>query len=313
MGNIMYQPSKKIVLHKSIRRLIFESFLRDNYVGIFKKSSRICFIMLMVTLLFSCSGSADRLPSSVPENQTFSIDTAIDASGIFEDSSRMDWIISGRNATTDGPLHYKQVIGNTVFRDFLLTNGGKISENKNFDFVSDNRGRTRYNIENEKVLTYASSEGAHLVGEEEYLLSIAGNWNSRSEYIRCVFSGDDTVIQPAFCNIVTAKSALINVNSAQLSSRGRLRETGTSSIPAALNYRIAVTPDEGSGKGYAEGTVTTEFSGSIMEARDIDDYDSAEPKWNKTAAENSWKDRSEVTGGIKQFQKRFVYTSGLKL
>ncbi len=272
-------------------------------------------VLLMVVILFSLSGgaSADRLPSNVPENQSFSIDTAVDATGIFEDVSRMEWVISGRNATTDGPLHYKQVIGNTVFRDLLLSNGGKISENKNFDFVSDNRGRTRYNLENEKVLTYAGVDGAHLVGEEEYLLSIAGNWNYRSEYIRCVFSGDDRVIQPAFCNVVSAKNALININSAQLSSRGRLRETGTSSIPAALNYRIAVTPDKGSGKGFAEGTVSTEFAGSIMEARDIDDYESVDPKWNKTAAENSWKDRSEVTGGIKQFQKRFVYTSGLKL
>lgn len=279
------------------------------------KRSRVLQVLLifLILLSLSCYVSADRLPGNVPENQSFLIDTAVDATGIFEDTNRMSWVISSRNATTEGPLQYKQVIGDIVFKDTLMTNGGKIRENKNFDFISDNRGRTRYNIENEKVLTFGSTEGAHLVGEEEYTLSIAGNWNYRSDGIRCVFSTDERVNQPAFCNIVSAKSALININSAQLSSRGQIRGVGTSTIPAGLNYRIAVTPDSASATGFAEGTFHTVFAGSIMEARDIDDYGSASPNWNKTAAENSWKDSSEVTGGIKEFQKRLVYKSGLNL
>jgi hypothetical protein len=56
------------------------------------------------------------------------------------------------------------------------------------------------------------------------------------------------------------------------------------------------------------GTVKTVFAGSIMEARDA-----GEETWNKTAAENSWKDSTEVTGGIKNLQKAFSYQSGFFL
>ena len=271
-------------------------------------------VLLAVVLIFilSGTGSADRLSSNVPENQIFSIDTAVDATGMFEDTSDMSWLIVSRNSTTDGRLLYKQSRGDMVFSDRLLSDGGKISDNENYAFTSENQGRTKYNIENEKVLTYASTEGAHLVGEEQYQLSIAGNWNSRSDEIMCVFSTDTLMIQPAFCNIVTAKSALINVNSAKISARGQMRGVGTATIPAGLNYRIGVTPDSSSGSGFAEGTFRTLFAGSIMEARDIDDYNSTNPNWNNTAAENSWKDASEVTGGVKEFQKRFVYKSGFR-
>ena len=272
-------------------------------------------ILLVIVILFLLSGivSADRLPSNVPENQTFSIDTIVDATGMFEDTSDMSWIIASRNSIPDGELLYKQSLGDMVFSDLLISDGGKIRENKNFAFASDNQGRTRYNIENEKVLTYASTEGAHLVGEEQYRLSIAGNWNYGNDDISCVFSTDDLRIQPAFCNIVTAKSALINVNSAKVSARGQMRGVGTSTTPAGLNYRIGVTPDASSGSGLAEGTFRTLFAGSIMEARDIDDDNSTTPNWNKTAAEDSWKDASEVTGGVQKFQKRFIYKSGFRV
>jgi hypothetical protein len=69
-----------------------------------------------------------------------------------------------------------------------------------------------------------------------------------------------------------------------------------------MNYRIAVTPDKTA--GTAEGTVWTEFAGSIMEARDTGVPDGS---WNKTAATNSWKDKTQVSGGIKGLQKTFGY------
>jgi len=47
-----------------------------------------------------------------------------------------------------------------------------------------------------------------------------------------------------------------------------------------------------------------------MEARDLDDYESEETMWNQTAATNSWKDHTEVTGGIKNLQKALTYQSG---
>nr|WP_319540741.1 hypothetical protein [uncultured Methanospirillum sp.] len=38
--------------------------------------------------------SADWLPNQTPENQVFSIDTVIDATGTVDDKSTMNWIIA---------------------------------------------------------------------------------------------------------------------------------------------------------------------------------------------------------------------------
>lgn len=275
---------------------------------------------LIVLLLFGY-GTADRLPPEVLENQIFSIDMNIEATGLLEDSSSLKWEIENKGPIPEGHLGYKQIIASSKFEDTIMTNGGSISENKNFEFDSNSKGRTRYNIENEKILTYSSESGAHLVGEEEFILSIAGNWNGDRDDIRCVFSDDPDESVPAFCNIVSSKSNLINLNTGKISTRGQLRGVGTSTVPSGLNYRIMVTPDENTGTGFAEGTVRTTFVGSIMEARNYDDFETAsyrsEPyyynSWNKTAAINRWKDETEITGGIDTFQKRFTYKSGKRL
>jgi hypothetical protein len=289
------------------------------------KRNAVFLSVLVLLLCFSFSVVlADRLPNQTPENQIFSIDTVIDVTGAVDDKSTLSWVIASPGAIPTGILGASQVIADVTYRDAILTNGGKISENKNFDFNSKNQARGLYNVESQKVLTYASTEGAHLVGEEEYTLSVAGNFASAADQIRCVFAAANSGYLPAFCNIVSAKSSLVNVNSAQVSSKGQIRAVAkTADIPAELNYQIAVTPDANSGSGFAEGTVKTTFAGSIMEARDAGPNNYARapilgiipnpygsPTWNKTSAENTWKDSTEVTGGIKNLQKAFGYQSG---
>jgi hypothetical protein len=272
--------------------------------------------VLVVFLVFIGSVSGDRLPNQTPENQVFSIDTVIDVTGFVSDNTVLSWVIASPGSIPSGILGASQSVADVTYRDSIMTNGGKLSMNKNFDFSSRDQSSGLYNIESQKVLTYASTEGAHLVGEEEYTLSVAGNYASRDGNIRCVFSNGGSDVLPAFCNIVSAKSSLININSAQISTKGQIRAVASDAgVPAGLNYQIAVTPDSNSGSGFAEGTVKTVFAGSIMEARDGGDsnYNSATATWNKTAATNSWKDSTTVTGGIKTFQKAFGYQSGFKV
>jgi hypothetical protein len=277
-------------------------------------------VIVALVALVAVAGfaAADRLPNQTPENQLFTIDTVIDVTGVVDDKTTMTWVLTNAGAIPTGTLGFKQAIADVTFKDAILTNGGKLAENKNFAFDSRNQGAGLYNIEAEKVLTYASTEGAHMVGEEEYTLSVAGNWDTADNTIRCVFSGNLGGL-PAFCNIVSAKSSLVNVNSAQISTKGQIRAVASSAdTPAELNYRIAVTPDANSGSGFAEGTVTTTFAGSIMEARGYNDYKGATTPtaagtWNQTAATNNWKDHTEVTGGIKNFQKALAYKSGFQL
>lgn len=335
------------------------------------------------------------MPGQVPENQVFSIDSILDATGQVDESSSLNWILAEGNAgqyvismtgngltsnlaniqalqndgatvqyqniagtyyvqqvtvplskwtstlpsmtppppfttyeemgnwvtsnsygsyalTTGssggiptGMLNPGQTIGVTTWANTLMTNGGHLSETKNFGFDSQNKTLGLFNLEHEKVITYSSSEGSHLIGEESYLLDLAGSYLAANQSnIRCVFAQAQNEYLPAFCNVVTAKSTLTNINSAQISSKGSLRMVGKKDIPAELNYQIAVTPDVNSGSGFAEGTVATKFAGSIMEARDT---------LLNTSAENTWIDETSVTGGIKNFQKAFAYQSGMRL
>lgn len=267
------------------------------------------FFMLFALVTLSGLSIADRLPNQTPENQLFTIDSVIDVTGTVEDKTGMSWVIASPGSVPEGTLDVEQVIADVTYTDAILTNGGKLTENKNFAFDSRDQSHGLYNIEAEKVLTYASTEGAHMIGEEEYTLSVAGNYAGAEDEIRCVFSEGSVMDLPAFCNIVSARSGLVNINSAQISTKGQIRAVSeTADIPGELNYQIAVTPDVNSGSGFAEGTVKTTFSGSIMEARD-----SNEETWNKTSAENTWKDSTEVTGGIKTFQKALAYQSGFVL
>ena len=126
--------------------------------------------------------------------------------------------------------------------------------------------------------------------------------------IRCVFSTNHGNVLPAFCNIVSAKSSLVNVNSAQVSTSAKARIVASDgSVPSALSYRIDLTPNPASSLGYAVGTVSTEFSADIMEARDDG------ISWNQTSATNHMKDTAKVSGGIIKFSKAFDYQSGLSV
>jgi len=363
-------------------------------------------VLALIALVFvSGFAVADRLPKQVPENQVFTIDTIIDATGQVSDSSSMQWVLDYKNDTTyyadglsltsttaygkfftadeideledlgatvttvsggtdlyhiaslsfdkldsskalstdlaqltgvstlsalynaittgtsadhyygytstdsgsihDSMLEPTESIAILTWSDELRSNGGKTSLSKNIDFDSKNKAAGVNNLETEKVLTYASTEGAHLTGAEAWSLDVAGSYDKTADTIRCVFASSSSKWFPAFCNVVKAKSELVNVNSAQISTKGAARAVAsTGDVPAALSYQIAVTPDSNSGSGFADGTIKTMFGGSIMEAR----ANHLEP-----SATNSWKDTASVTGGIKNFQKTFDYTSGFTI
>ncbi|WP_319579133.1 hypothetical protein [uncultured Methanospirillum sp.] len=288
------------------------------------KPSLCClFLLVLISGLFGAA-DADRLPSTVSEVQKFSIDTQIDVTGLLDDSTRMDWVTVKNGSTTDTTIGKGEIISSVVYHESLLSNGGLINGVKNTGFDSSNKQDSSFNLESEKVMTYAGSDGSHLVGDDYLLLDVNGNYTSNStESVRCVFSEDEYLIpNPAFSNYVEAQGSLINFNSGKFSTKEQIRAVGSKiSTSAGLSYQLAVSPDTSSGESYAEGTVKTGFAGSINEARDKKTTTSSRNKsknpyandWNKTAATNTWKDETEVTGSISMMQKSFGYKSGLKI
>lgn len=103
---------------------------------------------------------------------------------------------------------------------------------------------------------------------EEWILNVAGDYERTSEGIRCVFATVQDNYFPAFSNVIKAKSVLLNINTARISTKGQARAVAeTGDIPGALIYQQTVTPDTNSGSGFADETVKTLFDGAIIEVR----------------------------------------------
>ena len=312
---------------------------------------KLCIVIITAVFLVALSGlaTADVLPKEVPENQVFSLGSIVEAVGATLESTSLSWNIGDAGLTRlpnqtlldTGSLRSGS-IGYMTYSDSIMTNGGQISEVKSFSLDTHAKTDGLYNIETAKVLTYTTQNGSHLMGQESYVLDVAGNWSAGVDDIICVFARAARDVIPAFCNKVTASSKLTSVNTAQVQTIGSLRGVGrTASVPAALNYEISVTPDANSASGYADGIFSTTFTVSVMEGRTdqfnelwagwVGDYDSFRalvqaaapvppgarnwdepyPGWDELASTLTYVDSASVAGGVSTFNKAFSYQSGV--
>ena len=268
---------------------------------------RIVVIAIMALFLTAIPIGADFLPGAVPENQQISITTLIDSIGFVSTDTTFDWTISS-GILGDRIFGPNETMASLLYRDSLMTNGGHLLLSSSVDLDTRNQTKGLYNFKTDKVVTYESIEGSHLVADESLVMSTGGNYTDSDNIGRCVFASGSSATAPAFCNTVRARSSLINVNSAQYSTSAKARVVAADgSVPSALSYQVTLTPNPASGLGYAVGTVTTEFSADIMEARGTG------ASWNRTSVTNTMKDKAKVSGGIIQFSKAFDYQSGLSI
>ena len=254
------------------------------------------YILLLFCLLACCSAvCGDRLPQGVAENQVWTTTSLVEGVGVTIEDTDLVWHLGDASLTELGldieigdwyyflgnpwpayvttPVTYHYDRGRSIaymmYKDSIMSNGGQISEVKSFSLDTNAKTEGLYNVETEKVLTYTSQNGSHLMGTESYILDVAGMWQLLNpDDIVCVFARSSTEMIPAFCNKVTAASRLRSINTAQIESIGAATVVGKDiKTPAALSYEIAVTPDGNSASGYADGIVSTTFTVSVMEGR----------------------------------------------
>ena len=297
-----------------------------------------CIAIIAAIFLVAVLGlaTADVLPKQVPEIQFFTTDSVIDVVGVTSEKTAADWRVGDAgldalpNATGAGNNIKSGSIGFASYYDMLMSNGGQFNEVKSFSIDTRGKSAGLYNIETYKILTYTSQNGSHLMGEESYVLDVAGNWSKGLDGIICVFSQASNAVVPAFCNKVTAASKMRSVTTAQIETEGHLLgvrgATGAATVPAALVYMIAVSPDANSASGFADGIISTTFTVSVMEGRSdgairnstggivtgapygtgpvyaLDNYD-------QLASTLNYVDVATVAGGISSFVKSFNYQS----
>jgi hypothetical protein len=286
-------------------------------------------IALIAILFLITTGlsTADILPLPASENQIFRITSDVETTAQVQSETILVGENRYRGIDGDPPVRggeggaSVESFGYVTYSDFILTNGGELSEVKSFLMDTHGKAAGRYNVETTKILTYTSQNGSHLMGEESYVLDVMGNWSYRADDILCVFSRSSHQIIPAFCNKATASSKLTSVTTAQVETLGKMTAIGRSrDVPAALSYEISVTPDANSASGYADGIVSTTFTISIMEGRsdgeitpplsvgtDIRDLS----YYTELAVTLTYIDTATVAGGISTFNKLFNYQSGV--
>ena len=113
-------------------------------------------IALIAIVAIAGFAAADRLPRQVPENQVFTIDTIIDATGQVSDSSSMQWVLD------DQKLAYHALDrSNTNGDDFVLTTAQVASLTAaGCKVITDSDG-TILEILIPDSLLYASDDYAH--------------------------------------------------------------------------------------------------------------------------------------------------------
>jgi len=137
-------PIASICIYQNTNECLFGIFLIHT-----NRSAAFTWCLALVLLLFVSSVYADRLPNETPENQIFSIDSLIDATGPIEQSMLQSWVLASPDSIPTGILGSRQSIADTMYKDHILTNGGRLSLNKNYQFDSKNR-RTAFPISRQK-------------------------------------------------------------------------------------------------------------------------------------------------------------------
>ena len=257
-----------------------------------KRSGFLCYgtsieaLFCFFLILLCSSVSADVLPGEVPENQMWTTRSFIEGVGFTTESTSLNWHVGDAGLEKLppplGPAFYNQLnfnfpsgsIAYANYKDSIISNGGQISEVKSFSLDTHGKSEGLYNIETQKVLTYTSQNGSHLMGAESYVLDTAGIFLLNGSDLVCVFSRSKEDLIPAFCNQVSASSKLRSATTAQVESVGAATLIGAKpagSSPAALAYEIAVVPDSNAVSGYADAIVSTTFTVSVREGvADVD-------------------------------------------
>ncbi|MCL2459907.1 MAG: hypothetical protein FWF19_00915 [Euryarchaeota archaeon] len=266
-------------------------------------------LILLFLLCTAGNGAADYLPNSTLETQQIRVFTLIDTVGVVIEKMTLSWDVS-TGGLYDGLL-YGERQGSLTWTDSVMTNGGRFRETRTLNLDTAMQTAGIPNFDQTRVITYESEGSSHMLMNEALSIALYGSVSSTDKPLVCIFSKPSTEQIPGFCNKASAKSSLRSVTSAAITTAGSARITGADAlVPAALAYEISVMPTQASDIGYADATVSTLFTLSILEGRETD---ITLDTWNQSASELTYSDASTASGYITAFTKVFEYQSGLAI
>jgi len=268
-------------------------------------AARLLFIAIVILVILSGIGSADRGIGATPESVGITTSTTIIAEGNFE--SHTEFAIR----TTDNPTGLSNLaplgedagVYEAVYTEDTQSSGtGIIRYDKELDIETSGQITGQWNVEAVKQLTYVGIDGGRVYSADYMMIDGAARSSETADSIICPFASDVNVIAPAYCNRAEAGSTIdMSVANVQTVATDRFI-VASGDHPVELNYWIRVleledgVPSRGSASAFLEIIV---HEGSRGDASEI------------LMERLEFSDVTTVDGEITTFDKRVHYEAGL--
>ena len=239
------------------------------------------FLALMVPMVYG-----DVLPksSAVPNNQVPGVTTVEVVGIVLEETKRHQTTTS----STSGDGFLTGGLGSSTSTDqyasSTISNGGYYNENKQQVFDAGGVGKGTFNIDSDWVVTYAADPtiGSSLQTTETIRLLVSGTAALDGKKFMNPFIETFANRYIGFDSSYHAGSAISRMTTGAVQRRAEVRSIGNANqIPAELGYDLSVRPDSSSGLMYADGSVSSQFGGTV-----IDGYGAIGTGYNCVAGSN---------------------------
>ncbi|MEI6842471.1 MAG: hypothetical protein WCK53_14480 [Methanomicrobiales archaeon] len=276
------------------------------------KTTSVIIIALIMLITLNGVVMADQGVPAVPGAGGITSSTVISSEGIVMESQSFAWSINGGNELasrdTDDPtstmLDPNETQYSTTYDASTVAQAGKTTYVKTLAIDTGNKLVTQSNIKADTAVTFvATGEGGNILGSENIMIDGASMRTASQNRMICPF-GSDSIVFPAYTNIVTAGSRYdLNVGSVVTSASDRFVDTDARA-PVVLNYAINVKPYtiQGQGTSPAMGSASAYVNIHIQEARG-----------SHQAEDLTDTESSSASGIISSFSKTIAYQSGKSL
>ena len=296
-------------------------------------------LTIIILSLFAGFALADSAVPQTEETQGFVTSTLMQAIGTATETDNLAWQITNDGVDDvfgglDPPLYYyNAAIYSLAYSENTIADQGLVTYTKEGSVDTQGMVEGQWNLDMEKVVEFVGLDTGRMVSAEEQTLDGAGTPFFTLETFICPFASDETLMLPAFCNIVQEGSS-VDVTLGSLSTLADTRfvtplsgfpqESPGWDLPVSDNgvesdYQVKLT---GFGDIPAMGSADAYINVHVQEGRSlffVRDGDGAAEAlqldgrlfYDPKAEDLIYSEDSTASGEITLFQKSMSYDSKL--
>ncbi|MBP1929922.1 hypothetical protein J2741_002518 [Methanolinea mesophila] len=293
------------------------------------------YILIIAALsLLTGLALADSAVPQTEETQGFITSTIMQAVGTATERDSLAWQITNNGfigGLTDIPPLFPEVVAvySMAYNEDTIADQGLVTYAKQGSVDTQGKVPEQSNVNMEKVVEFVGLDTGRMTSAEEQVLDGAGTPFFSLETFICPFAAEQTLLLPAFCNIVQEGSS-VDLTLGSLSTAADTRfvtalapvgnqapgwDRPVSDNGVESNYRVTLT---GFGDVPAMGSADAFINVHIQEGRGLFGVDGAAPlnqedriSFDPKAEDLTYSEDSTASGEITLFRKLVGYNSKL--